>query len=300
MNSKFLAKALLISSVLILPQCSQVSMVKQPDLYVSSEDLMEVDPTTTTDNGFKSPNTRPGWDLVWADEFSEPDLDSTKWNIEVNGSGMGNNELQYYTASKQNIYTKDGYLVLKAIKQNYKGKFYTSGRVNTSKKHDWTYGRFDTRCKLPEMQQGIWPAIWMLPTDYVYGGWPQSGEIDIMEVVGKEPTTLYGTVHYGPLWPNNVWKSGVLKLDEKAPNFSQAFHEFSVEWEPNQIRWYMDDSLYATRVPEDLIPHRWPFDQNFHMILNFAVGGNWPGPPDETTTFPKYMYVDYVRAYKKK
>jgi beta-glucanase (GH16 family) len=261
--------------------------------------MIEVDPTTTADVGFKSSAQREGWTLVWTDEFDGTEIDTTKWEHEVNGSGGGNNELQYYTASKANSYIKDGYIVLKAIKQNYKGKFYTSARLRTAKKADWTYGRFDIRAKLPEMQQGIWPAIWMLPTDYVYGTWPQSGEIDIMEVVGKEPRTLYGTIHFGDPWPNNKWKSGKLELKENVPSFSDAFHEFSVEWEPNQIRWYMDGVLYATRTPEDVAPHRWPFDQNFHMILNLAIGGNWPGPPDESTTFPKYMWVDYVRVYKK-
>jgi len=286
-----------ITFTLLVSQCAKVAFVQQPDLFRTAEEMIEVDATTTEDNGYKTQPTREGWNLVWTDEFTNPEIDTTKWEHEVNGNGGGNNELQYYTASKANSYIKDGFLVIKAMKQNYKGKFYTSGRLRTAKKADWTYGRFDIRAKLP-IQQGIWPAIWMLPTDWVYGTWPQSGEIDIMEIIGNKPGTLYGTVHYGDPWPNNKWKSGILELPE-GKDFSQEFHEFSVEWEPNEIRWYMDDSLFATRVPADLAPHRWPFDQNFHMILNLAVGGNWPGPPDENTTFPKYMWVDYVRVYKK-
>jgi beta-glucanase (GH16 family) len=286
-----------VSFTLLLSQCGRVSFVQQPDLYRTAEEMIEADNTSTEDNGYKPSVERQGWSLVWTDEFGGPEIDTTKWEHEVNGNGGGNNELQYYTASKANSYIKDGFLVIKGIKQNYKGKFYTSARLRTAKKADWTYGRFDIRAKLP-VQQGIWPAIWMLPTDWVYGSWPQSGEIDIMEIIGSKPGTLYGTVHYGDPWPNNKWKSGILELPS-GEDFSQKFHVFSVEWEPNEIRWYMDDSLYATRVPADLFPHRWPFDQKFHMILNLAIGGNWPGPPDESTTFPKYMWVDYVRVYKK-
>jgi beta-glucanase (GH16 family) len=280
-----------------LTQCSKVSFVQQADLYRTPEEMIEIDPTTTANNGYNPPKEREGWDLIWEEEFSGPTIDSTRWEIEVNGNGGGNNELQYYTASRANLYTKDDFLVIKAIKQNYKGKFYTSGRLRTAKKADWTYGRFDIRAKLPEMQQGIWPAIWMLPTDYTYGTWPQSGEIDIMEAVGLKPKTLYGTIHFGDPWPNNKWISGILDVKD---DFNKEFHVFSVEWEPNEIRWYFDSVMYAKRVPEDLAPKKWPFDQRFHMILNFAVGGNWPGPPDEATTFPKYFFVDYVRVYKKK
>ncbi|HSZ72223.1 MAG TPA: glycoside hydrolase family 16 protein, partial [Cytophagaceae bacterium] len=208
-----------------------------------------------------------------------------------------NNELQYYTASKANSYIKDDFLVIKAAQQNYKGKFYTSARLRTKGKADWTYGRYDIRAKTP-VQQGVWPAIWMLPTDWVYGAWPQSGEIDIMESIGSKPTTLVGTLHYGDAWPNNKHTGTDYILKEG--DLSTQFHLFSVEWEPNVIRWYIDDSLYATKTPKDLEPSKWPFDQKFHMILNLAIGGQWPGPPDETTTFPKYMFVDYVRVYQKK
>jgi beta-glucanase (GH16 family) len=277
-------------------QCAKVSMVHQPDLYKPLQEEVEIDRTSTRDEGYTSPLDRNGWSLVWSDEFQGTRLDSTKWEYEVNGTGGGNNELQYYTSSPANSYLVDGFFVIKGMEQNYKGKFYTSARVRSYEKGDWTYGRFDVRARLP-IQQGIWPAIWMLPTDYTYGNWPQSGEIDIMEIIGSKPSTLVGTLHFGDPWPNNKYSGAEYEL--KNSDFSQAFHVFSVEWEPNEIRWYIDDSLFSTKTNKDLAPHRWPFDQRFHMILNLAIGGNWPGPPDENTVFPKYMFVDYVRVYKK-
>ncbi len=291
---RFLALAVV---TLPLIQCGKVTLVQQADLYKKYEEYIEPDLTKTSDVGYKSSAEREGWELIWTDEFKEPEIDTTKWTHEVNGNGGGNNELQYYTASKANSYIKDDYLVIKAIKTNYKGKFYTSARLNTKRKADWTYGRFDIRAKVP-VKQGCWPAIWMLPTDLAYGGWPQSGEIDIMELIGSGPSTVHGTIHFGDPWPNNKHIGNT--IDVTKGDYSSEFHVFSVEWEQNQIRWYMDDSLFATRVPSELTPHRWPFDQSFHMLLNLAIGGDWPGPPDETSTFPQYMYIDYVRVYQKK
>ena len=282
---------------LICSACSTFYLVQKPDLYKSAEESYEEDLTPPGDNGYKPEQEKEGWKLVWQDEFEGAILDSTKWNYEVNGDGGGNNELQYYVKNPGNSYMKDGKFVIKAMKQDYKGKPFTSGRVNTRYKAGWKYGRFDIRAKTP-IQQGVWPAIWMLPTDYVYGGWPQSGEIDIMETIGHKPTTLYGTLHYGQPWPNNKNIGGNTQLPKGT--FEDAYHVFSCEWEENVVRFYLDDSLYATRTPADLAPQPWPFDQTFHMILNLAIGGNWPGPPDETTVFPKYMFVDYVRVYERK
>ena len=295
-KNKLYTLMLLTIGAFALWRCSSISLVPQTDLYVSTDELIEPDLTTTPDNGYKSPDKREGWNLVWTDEFEQPEVDTTKWNYEINGDGGGNNELQYYISSRANNYIRDGKLVIKAIEQNYKGKFFTSTRLNSKFKGDWKYGRFDIRAKLP-VQQGVWPAIWMLPSDWAYGTWPQSGEIDIMEIIGQKASTLHGTIHFGPPWPNNKFSGQQYEL--KKGNFSDEFHEFSVEWEENKIRWYIDDTLYSTKTPADVTPNRWPFDQRFHMILNLAIGGNWPGPPDENTKFPKYMYVDYVRVYQK-
>lgn len=283
---------------LLLTDCANVSFITKNELYAPIGEQIDEENKTLViiDNGYKQTGTPEGWKLVWTDEFDKPEIDTTKWTHEVNGNGGGNNELQYYVDSPNNSFVKDGFLVMKAKEQNYKGKFYTSSRLNTKNKADWTYGRFDIRAKLP-IQQGLWPAIWMLPTDYVYGTWPKSGEIDIMEIIGQNPSTTFGTLHYGDAWPNNKHTGEEYKLKEGT--FEDEFHVFSVEWEKDEIRWYIDDKLFSTKTPKDLDPKPWPFDQKFHMILNVAVGGNWPGPPDENTTFPKYMYVDYVRVYQK-
>lgn len=240
--------------------------------------------------------------LVWSDEFDTEELDLTKWSYQY-GRGAdeglvrwGNNELQYYTDREENIYIEDGKLHIRALEESMGNANYTSARIRTINKGDWTYGRFEVRAKTPE-GQGLWPAIWMMPTESVYGDWPQSGEIDIMELLGHEPNTVYGTVHYGPPWPNNREISGQYPpLSEGT--FSDDFHTFAIEWIPGRIRWFVDDQLFAQVFSHQLAPYKWPFDQDFHFILNVAVGGNWPGNPDSSTVFPQEMIVEYVRVYQ--
>lgn len=241
------------------------------------------------------------WELVWADEFEGEELDEEKWSFQT-GTGVdygliswGNNELQYYTDREENIYLQDGMLHIRAIEEEFVNRSYTSARIRSYQKGEWTYGKFEARAKLPE-GQGFWPAIWMLPTDEVYGGWPQSGEIDILEAKGHQESVAYGSVHYGPPWPNNQFKTGTLELDEGT--FTDEFHVFTIEWEPEIIRFYVDDQLYFLVTPNNLAPFNWPFDEDFHWLLNLAVGGDFSGDPDETTTFPQEMVVDYVRVYE--
>jgi beta-glucanase (GH16 family) len=243
----------------------------------------------------------PGWTLVWSDEFDGPDIDASKWSHEVNAWGGGNNELQYYTDRPANSFIENGHLVIQALKENYTGpegkRNYTSARLRTLNKGDWTYGRFEARMKLP-YGQGLWPAFWMLPTDWVYGGWAASGEIDIMEIVGHQPNVLHGTIHYGGEWPNNVYSGASYTLP--AGDFSDDFHVFAIEWEHGEIRWYVDGIHYSTKNSwrtDSGAPFPAPFDERFHILLNVAVGGNWPGNPDGTTIFPQRMEVDYVRVY---
>ncbi len=233
---------------------------------------------------------RPGWTLVWNDEFSGPVIDTAKWQHEVNGYGGGNNELQYYTADSANSYIADGMLVIQALRQDYLGKQYTSARLNSRGKGDWTYGRIEARAKLPE-GKGMWPAIWMMPTYSDYGGWPASGEIDIMECLGQQPNKVYGTIHFGSSVANHQQMGGNYTLPTGA--FSESFHVFAVEWDPDTIRWYVDEIQYFTAAKGS------PFDREFFCILNVAVGGNWPGSPDEFTVFPQRMLVDYVRVYRR-
>jgi beta-glucanase (GH16 family) len=243
-----------------------------------------------------------GWDLVWQDEFDGASIDLSKWEYEVNANGGGNNELQYYTARSANSYVKDGVLVMQALQEHFTGaegtREYTSARMRTLNKGDWKYGRLDIKAKLPR-GQGLWPAIWMLPTDWLYGGWAASGEIDIMELLGQDIKTVYGTLHYGGQWPDNAHTGTSFKLTQG--DFSNDFHVFRLDWEANEFRWYVDDQLYQTQKQwyTKGKPFPAPFDQRFHLLLNVAVGGNWPGNPDATTTFPQTMTVDYVRVYKR-
>lgn len=241
------------------------------------------------------------WELVWEDTFEADSLDLDKWSYQYGTGtseglvGWGNNELQFYTDREENIYLEDGKLHIRAKEESHGNRDYTSARIRSINQGDWVYGKFEARAKLPK-GQGLWPAIWMMPTESVYGGWPRSGEIDIMELVGHEPATVHGTVHYGPAWPNNLERGGSYTLDEGT--FNDGFHTFTIIWEPNRIRWFVDDQLYVLVTPNHLAPHNWPFDQKFHFIVNVAVGGNWPGNPDATTEFPQEMIVDYVRVYQ--
>jgi beta-glucanase (GH16 family) len=235
--------------------------------------------------------------VVWGDEFEASSLDLAKWSYQVGDGcqegicGWGHNELQYY--KEANVTLSNGQLHITSKKERVQAKSYTSGRIRTINKGDWTYGRFEARIKLPA-GKGLWPAFWMLPTDEVYGGWPQSGEIDIMEHVAADPSRVLGTIHYGDPYPNNRNSGAYFTLN--SGGFADAFHNFAIEWEAGTIRWFVDDILYLTRTTQDLAPYNWPFDQRFHFLLNVAVGGNLGGAVDDSI-FPQVMDVDYVRVY---
>jgi beta-glucanase (GH16 family) len=233
-----------------------------------------------------------GWKLVWNDEFNEGTLDSSKWEYEVYGGGSGNNELQYYTDRQSNSYIENGALIIGALKEEYQGSHYTSARVRTKYKGDWKYGHFEIRAKLP-YGKGLWPAIWMMPTDGVYGGWPRSGEIDIMECLGDNTWKVYGTVHFADSYGNHLSVGSNYSLPMDSASFAGNFHVFTIEWDSTSIHWFVDGNEYY------LVSTSAPFDQRFHLILNVAVGGNWPGNPNEFTTFPQIMAVDYVRVYQR-
>ncbi len=242
------------------------------------------------------------WEKVWSEEFETDTLDMANWEYQYGtGSdegliGWGNWELQYYTDREENIFIEDDKLHIIAQAEQYEGEDFTSARIRTKDMQDFKYGRFEIRAKLPE-GQGLWPAIWMMPTESVYGPWPESGEIDIMELVGHEPAEVHGTVHYGTNQPyDHQYSGGAYQLDEG--RFSDDFHVFSIEWEPDIIRWYVDDNFFFQVSPNNLQPYNWPFDEYFHFILNVAVGGEWPGDPDSSTEFPQTMIVDYIHAYE--
>ena len=244
-----------------------------------------------------------GYELLWNDEFDGDKVNDANWNFEKRPSGWTNQELQEYTVNGDTIFVRDGCLVLKAIKSEADGKVhYESGKVNSQHKQPFTYGKVVARAKVPE-GQGLWPAIWMMPEDEQhYGQWPKCGEIDIMEVLGSAVETAYGTVHYGE---PHAEQQGTVVL--KDGSFASDFHEYSVEWEPGEIRWYIDGELYLTvndwftaEAGQDEKPYPAPFDQPFFVQMNLAVGGTWPGNPDDTTDFDKAEFqIDYVRVYQK-
>jgi beta-glucanase (GH16 family) len=236
--------------------------------------------------------------LVWEDNFSGNSLDMAKWTPQIGDGcpslcGWGNNELQYYR--EENAVVSGGTLKIIAKEETFGGRDYTSARLRTINKGDFAYGRFEASIKMP-FGQGIWPAFWMLSTDEPYGFWPQSGEIDIVELLGQETDLVHATIHYGPPWPNNQSTTAQYRLN--SGDFNDGFHEYAIEWDEEEIRWYLDDILYSTKTVSDVSPSNWPFDHEFHMLLNMAVGGNYPGDPDASTTFPQTMEVDYVRVYE--
>ncbi|MFD3538618.1 family 16 glycosylhydrolase [Streptomyces sp. NPDC058662] len=257
---------------------------------------------------FVGPASRAGAAAVaaqtWSDEFEGPagrGPDAAKWTVETGGSGFGNHELQYYTNSTSNAALDgQGNLVITARKNTDAGLQcwygpcqYTSARLNTAKTFTQAYGRFEARIKIPR-GQGIWPAFWMLGNDLGTVGWPNSGEIDIMENVGREPSTVHGTVH-GPGYSG----AGGLGAAYSLPGgraFADDFHVFAVEWSPNSIVWSVDGTTYKTLTPSGTNGNKWVFDHPFFLILNVAVGGDWPGSPDASSTFPQTMTIDYVRA----
>jgi beta-glucanase (GH16 family) len=238
------------------------------------------------------------WKLAWSDEFNQPDgsrPDSTKWGFDTGGNGWGNNELEYYTSRTNNVRIEDGCLVIEARKESYEGRNITSARLLTKDKWSWTYGRFEARIKIPR-GQGIWPAFWMLGASIQSAGWPACGEIDIMENIGKEPGRVHGTVH-GPGYSGANGIGGPTDL-AGGGKFADDFHVYAVESTPDRVRWFVDGQPYFTVTPASLPKNtQWVYNQPKFLLLNLAVGGGWPGYPDDTTTFPRKMLVDYVRVY---
>ena len=235
------------------------------------------------------------WILVWADNFNGPANsrpDPSKWTFDLGATGWGNHELEDYTDRRENVFLDGhGHLVIRAIR-TAEGK-YTSGRIKTQGRFEVQYGKIEARIKLPG-GQGIWPAFWMLGKDIsVPGvGWPRSGEIDVMENIGKEPSTIHGTVH-GPGY------SGAKSISAARTLSRGGFHVYGIEWSAQSIKFLVDGEVYAT-VTKSSLPDGagWAFDQPFFLLLNLAVGGNWPGNPDSTTRFPQSLVVDWVKAWQ--
>ena len=243
-----------------------------------------------SDDGYITPLSYAGLSLVWQDEFDGTEIDASSWTHETGNHGWGNQELQNYTARSQNSYISDGNLVIEAREESFGGSDYTSARMITAGKREFTFGRIDIRAKLP-VGQGMWPALWMLGANFFDVGWPFCGEIDIMENVGFEPTTSHGAAHWGPQGASSsTFKVGDFHIPA-GETFADEFHVFSIIWENNNIRWFVDDNLFHS-LSQSEVGQFYNFNNNFFFIFNIAVGGTWPGSPDATTVFPQRMFVD--------
>jgi beta-glucanase (GH16 family) len=293
--------SILMSALLVLPGTNITAFGNAND--------KEVEP--------KEKSSKSEWSLVWSDEFNGSEIDRNKWTYDIgnwivdsegNGitPGWGNNEKEYYTDSKENAFIRDGNLVIKAKKEQVVDQFgtydYTSAKLKSKGLFSKKYGRYEIKAKLP-VGKGLWPAIWMLPEEDKYGSWAASGEIDIVEGWGSRPHTVAGTIHYGEGWPNNKYSGKEYELPKQRG--VDKWHTYALEWEPGELRWYVDGELYQTqnnwysKGKDTAAKYAYPapFDQEFYLIMNLAVGGKFDGDPDETTHFPKEMAIDYVRVY---
>ena len=247
--------------------------------------------------GYQSATSYEGYSQVWSDEFDGSEVDENNWGYDIGGSGWGNNELEFYT--NRNAYLTDGNLVIRANKENYGGREYTSSRLKTQSKQTVNYGRIDIRAVMPQ-GQGIWPALWMLGSNFPTVGWPHSGEIDIMEMIGGSgrENTVHGTAHwYNQSNNQNASYGGNYELPS-GETLSTNFHVFSIDWDSTSITWYLDNVQYHTMAINDSSSLA-AFRKDFFFIFNVAVGGNWPQYPDASTVFPQRMVVDYVRVFQK-
>jgi beta-glucanase (GH16 family) len=271
---------------------------EQPAGYVSNSNDDNDDPNKSTipTKGYSTPATYANLKLLWADEFNGTSLNESFWNYEIgNNNGWGNNELQYY--KKENTSVKDGYLIIQAKSENFSGQNYTSSRLTTQNKFNFKYGRVDIRAALPK-GQGIWPALWMLGKNITTVNWPKCGEIDIMEMVGGSSgngsdKTTYGTAH----WDNSgshAQYGGNTKL--ASGTFNDEFHVFSIVWDAKKITWLLDDVQFHVidTTPAGLNE----FQEEYFLLVNLAVGGDWPGKPDGTTVLPQQLVVDYIRVFQ--
>ena len=247
-------------------------------------------------------------EIVWCDEFNGAALDTNHWTFDIgNGPppGWGNNELEYYTSRPENVYVSNGLLHIVAARERYQASSYTSARLKTKGFFNKAYGRFEFRAKLPQ-GKGFWPALWLMPQDSAYGHWAASGEIDIMENRGGDPTKVLGTIHFGGPYPANTHSEGP-SFKFSAGDCATNFHVYALEWCSNSISWFVDEHLYETQTnwwscrtatnAAMRSPYPAPFDRPFYIIMNLAVGGNFGGNPDGDTVFPGEMQVDYVRVY---
>ena len=280
-------------SLIISTQSPNVDLVKSvaEGLIINDDE-----PDNSSGDGYTTPLDYSGYQRIWQDEFDGTDLNSDHWTFEegTGSNGWGNNELQYYRKGKNNTSVQDGKLEIIAKEETFNGQKYTSARIITKDKFDFRYGRVDIRARLP-FGQGIWPALWMLGSNFGSVGWPQCGEIDIMELVGHEADVIHGTAHWS--YQGTHAQAGGSRGLSDNKDYSEEFHVFSVLWDEDGISWLMNDrQYYHLSTTEDEMSE---FHNRFFFIFNVAVGGNWPGSPNTSTAFPQKMTVDYIRVFEK-
>jgi len=263
--------------------------------FIQKLDTIKIEAVTLND-GYSTPTSYSGYTLKWADEFNGDALDLNNWTFDIGtgSGGWGNNESQYYTSSTSNCSVANGKLTITARKETQGSSNYSSARIKTLGKQEFQFGRIDIRARLPK-GQGIWPALWMLGSNFPTAGWPACGELDIMELIGNQPNRVHGTAHFGAA-PPSTQKTASYGLS--SGTFSDEYHVFTLKWENNLVEWYVDDVKFHSITPTST-GGIYPFNQKFFFIFNVAVGGNWPGYPDNSTVFPQQMDVDYVRVFQK-
>jgi beta-glucanase (GH16 family) len=235
-----------------------------------------------------------GWTLTWHDEFEGDKIDPASWIYDLGAGGWGNGEAEYYTSRPENARLENGMLVIEARQEKYQDSYYTSARLKTKGLQEFQYGRIEARLKVPA-GAGLWPAFWMLGNDFNGSNWPDCGEIDIMEYIGKEPDLIMGTAH-GPGYSGTL---GITKWNRQSYMIADDFHNYAIEWSPDQIDWFYDGVKYHTVTRSDVGDRKWVFEHPFFILLNLAVGGQLPGPVGLDTVFPAQLLIDYVRVFQK-
>lgn len=267
-------------------------------VVTAQEGTMSAPNQTGTPEATPEPESTPivapeGWTLVWHDEFDGDEINLENWTYDIGGHGWGNGEAQYYTDRPENSRLEDGMLVIEARQERYENSYYTSARLKSEGLQEFQYGYIEARMRVPE-GRGLWPAFWMLGSNFSEVGWPDSGEIDIMEYLGREPDLILGTIH-GPGYSGAL---GLTRWNRQDFDIADDFHTYAIEWDENQITWFFDGEAYSTYTREDVGEREWPFDQPFFLILNLALGGTYPGPIGLDVVFPKQLLVDYVRVFQ--
>lgn len=313
MKTRFLFA--LISLILLLAACQTAEPAAPPtSIPPTAVPATAAPPTATaipepttipTSTPIPTPEPVPaeageGWELVWSDEFDGEAIDSSNWTYELGGWGWGNGEAQYYTDRPENARVENGLLVIEARQEKFEDKYYTSARLVTQGLQEFQYGRIEARMKVPP-GAGMWPAFWMLgndfsrnPDDPFNSNWPQAGEVDIMEYLGREPDLVMGTVH-GPGYSGT---GGLTKWNRQDFPIADEFHTYAIEWKEDEITWFFDDEPYYTLTPEVVGDREWVFNKAYFLLLNLAVGGQFAGTIGLDTQFPANLYVDYVRVYQ--